>query len=715
MKAPDENPTSTFPEQYELQEKKTGLAQLSRRNFFKYMGSGVATCLVASDLFASGVLGKLAEEREPNAEDTLAAWIHIGENGKVTVFTGKVEVGQNIRTSLAQIVAEELFVPVDRIEMVMGDTQLTMYDRGTYGSLTTPQMGPILRKAAASVRELMKELALKEWGLGQTTLTIEQGQIHHPTNGKKTSYFELAKGQKLLQKLREDVPVVAPSQWKVVGTSVPKVNAKDLITGRHKYVSDMKIPGMVYGRVLRPPAIGATLAIADLSKAKSVPGVEVVQDGDFIGVTAPSTQIANVALAMIDARWERKTQPSRDELFQHLKQTGGAKEANRQAELAFDASTKRIDQTFSLDYIAHVPLEPRAGLALWEGDQLTVWTGTQRPFGVQEELEQAFKIPKDNVRVIMPDTGSGYGGKHTGEAGVEAARLAKAVGKPVKVCWTREEEFKWAYSRPAGVMEVKCSLDNNGQINSWQFHNYNSGTAGIETPYRTGVKHSKFIGAQTPLRQGSYRALASTANVFSIESTMDDLALLQGVDPLAFRLQHLEDERLVAVLKATAKEFGWTQSRNEKNKGYGLACGSVKEGYVATCAEVEVHPTTQEVRVNRIVAGFECGAIVNPAHLKGQVVGCVLQGLGGALFEAVDFQDGEILNASLSMYRVPRFKDVPQLEVVLLDRKDLPSSGAGEAPIVAVAPAIRNAILNATGVKLYHLPMLPKGVLTEQV
>jgi len=700
----------SYPEQYELYEKNPTSGLLSRRSFFKYMGSGIASFLVVSDLLASQVLKGFTEEEKSIAEDTIAAWIHVNENGKITVFTGKVEVGQNIRTSLAQIVAEELFVPIDNLELIMGDTHLTPYDRGTYGSLTTPQMGPILRKAAASVRELMKEMALAEWNLGPTSLRMESGQIHHPSNGQKLSYAGLAKGKQLLQKVNDQVEVVSPVNWTVAGTSVPKVNAKDFITGKHQYVSDMKLPGMVYGKILRPPAMGATLIAADVSKAKAVPGVQVVQEGEFIGVTAPSSQVANVALAMIDARWERAKQPSRGNLFQYLKEQAGDKEQNPAADQIFNAADQKITQSFSLDYIAHVPLEPRAGLALWEGDQLTVWTGTQRPFGVQEELEQAFKIPKDKIRVIMPDTGSGYGGKHTGEAGVEAARLAKVVGAPVKVLWTREEEFKWAYSRPSGVMEVKCSLDKGGVINSWQLYNYNSGNAGLESPYNTGIKHSKFLGSQSPLRQGSYRALASSANIFAIESTMDDLALMAGMDPLEFRLKHLENVRLTNILKATAETFIWGADKSE-GKGYGLACGSVKGGYVATCAEVEVHGQSKEVKVLKLTVGFECGAIINPAHLRGQVVGCVLQGLGGALFEAVDFQDGEILNASLSTYRVPRFKDVPEIEVVLLDRKDLPSSGAGEAPIVAVAPAIRNAILNATGVKLYHLPMLPKGVL----
>lgn len=700
-----------YPEQYELDEK-VASARLNRRSFFKYMGSGLASFLVLSDVLAAGIIETLSPDEKYIVEDTIAAWIHINEEGNITVFTGKVEIGQNIRTSLAQIVAEELFVPIASIELIMGDTALTPYDRGTYGSLTTPQMGPILRKAAASVRELMTELALEEWNLGDTSLHIGNGHIYHPSNGKKLSYAELAKGKKLLQKVDENVKVISPENWKIAGTSVPKVNSKDFLTGRHKYVSDMKLPGMVYGKILRPPANGATLVSLDASKAREIPNVQVVQVGDFIGVTAPTGQSAHVALAMIDAKWNTVAQPSRKQLFQYLKDHAENKGQNPAADKVFEASDQKIEQTFYVDYIAHVPLEPRAGLAQWEGDQLTIWTGTQRPFGVQEEAEEVFKIPKDKIRVIMPDTGSGYGGKHTGEAGIEAARLSKAVGKPVKVLWTREEEFKWAYFRPSGIIEVKCSMDTGHHINSWQFYNYNSGTAGIETPYRVGTKNIQFQRSNSPLRQGSYRALASTANIFAIESTMDDLAGMQGIDPLEFRLGHLEDKRLIDVLKATADSFGWGSDKKEGH-GYGIACGAVKGGYVATCAAIEVLPQSREVKVLKLTVGFECGAIINPAHLKSQVIGCALQGLGGALFESVDFRNGEILNPSLSTYRVPRFKDVPEVEVVLLDRKDLPSSGAGEAPIVAVAPAIRNAIFNATGVKLFQLPMLPNGALPE--
>ncbi|HSI78058.1 MAG TPA: molybdopterin cofactor-binding domain-containing protein [Lunatimonas sp.] len=695
-----------YPEQYELHQQDIIRGPITRRKFFKRMGLGIASFIVVSDV----VSAELMDQMDPSlAEDTIASWIHIDESGKITVYTGKVEVGQNIRTSLTQVVAEELFVEVEDIHLIMGDTDLTPYDRGTYGSLTTPQMAPILRKAAASLRELLKETAAKEWSVGKGGLQMEKGIVFHPSNGKRLSYSQLSQGKKLFQQVNTQVEVVPVSSWKVAGTSVPKVDGKSFITGRHKYVSDMVLPGMVYGKILRAPANGATLKNLDTSRAEAMEGVKVVRDGDFVGVTAPDSPTANMALAMIEASWDRTPQPSRKELFDHLKNTARSQpESKSEVTTALNQASYKLDQTFTIDYIAHVPLEPRAGVAEWVGDKLTVWTGTQRPFGVQEELQRAFDIPKENIRVIMPDTGSGYGGKHTGEAGIEAAKLAKATGKPVKVTWTREEEFKWAYLRPAGVIDVRSGMDSSGKVTAWEFHNYNSGNAGIQAPYTIAAKHDQFLAADTPLRQGSYRALASTANIFAIESQFNDLAAENGTDPLAFRLRHLQDERLTNALKACAEKFGWDKPRKEGH-GFGIACGAVKGGFVATCAEVRVHPESGEVKVLRLVTSFECGAIINPRHLESQVVGCVLQGLGGALFEAVDFKQGELLNASISGYRVPRFADIPNNEVVLLDRKDLPPAGAGEAPIVAVAPAIRNAIFEVTGKKLNHLPMIPGG------
>jgi isoquinoline 1-oxidoreductase len=371
-------------------------------------------------------------------------------------------------------------------------------------------------------------------------------------------------------------------------------------------------------------------------------------------------------------------------------------------------------QTYTIAYIAHSPLEPRAAVAQWQDGKVTAWTGTQRPFGVRGELASAFRIPEENVRVIVPDTGSGYGGKHTGEAAVEAARLARAAGKPVKLVWTREEEFTWAYFRPAGVIDISSTVSDDGRITRWEHRNYNSGNAGIRALYDVPEKTEVFHQAQSPLRQGSYRALAATANHFAREVHIDELARNAKIDPLEFRLNNLRDPRARAALEAAAKHFGWSRNTRRDGRGdgrgIGLAVGFDKGGYVGTCTEVLVDRATGRVRVARVAQSFECGAVVNPEHLKNQIEGCIVQGIGGALFEAMRFDSGRLMNPRFSQYRVPRFSDTPAIEVVLLDRKDLPSAGAGEAPIVGIAPAISNAIFDAVGVRLRSLPMVPNGL-----
>jgi isoquinoline 1-oxidoreductase len=376
---------------------------------------------------------------------------------------------------------------------------------------------------------------------------------------------------------------------------------------------------------------------------------------------------------------------------------------------ALPKAAHRLESTYTVAYIAHVPLEPRAAVAEWKDGRLTVWVGTQRPFGVKSELAEAFKLAEDKVRVIVPDTGSGYGGKHSGEHAIEAARLARGVGRPVKLVWTREEEFRWAYFRPAGVIDVKSGADAEGRLVAWEMHNYNSGSSSIRTLYEAPHQHIEFHPGRSPLRQGSYRGLAATANHFARESHMDEIAAALKLDPLEFRLRNLKDARLRAVLEAAAERFGWAKAVNAPGRGHGIAGGFEKGSYVATAAEVRVEPSGA-VTIVRLVASFECGAIVNPRHLESQVLGSVIQGIGGALFEAVEFDRGQILNPRLSRYRVPRFSDAPPLEVVLLDRKDLPSAGAGETPIVAVAPAIAGAIFAATGTRLRAMPLAPKGV-----
>jgi len=468
---------------------------------------------------------------------------------------------------------------------------------------------------------------------------------------------------------------------------------------------------MLYGKVLYPPQFGARLASLDSSAAEKIPGVKVVRDTfkiaregagpDLVGVVAPDPQTAEKALAALKAEWRPVTGAvNSKDVYAHFKKTarGGAVET---AGLV----------PYTVAYIAHTPLEPRAAVAEWDADgKVTVWTGTQRPFGVKSELSQDLGIPEDHVHVLMPDTGSGYGGKHNGDAALEAARLAKAVGKPVQRNWTREEELTWAYFRPGGLIEVSGQVTPDGTLTRWEFHNYNSGPSGLQSPYAVADKKEQVHQADSPLRQGSYRGLAGTANHFVRESYMDELAHSVKMDPLEFRLKNLKDERVRNVLMAAADKFGWKNRNKAAGHGFGLAAGMEKGGYIAAVAEVSV--TNGAVKVLRVVQAFECGAVVNPEQLRNQVDGAAAMGLGGALFEQIEFADGKIQTNRLSKYRVPRFADMPVIETVLVDRKDIVSAGAGETPIMAIAPAVGNAIFDATGKRLRSLPMAPKG-LTE--
>jgi nicotinate dehydrogenase subunit B len=706
------------PERYELFADTVLAAELDRRAFFRIAGAGLIVACMLGEAAAQRPGGRQGPFGAAGPKE-LGAWLHVGADNAVTVYTGKVEIGQNIRTSLTQVVAEELHLPMERIRVVMADTQLTPFDFGTAGSMTTPRMAPQLRRAAAAACELLLDLAAEQGKVERNALAIKDGKVVGARGKPSFSFGQLTHGKKLMKVIDEKAPTTPADKWTTAGKSPSKVDGRAFVTGTHRYASDVNRPGMVFGKILRPPSFKAELVSVQTREAEALPGVTVVHDGSFVGVTAATEHAATQALAALHAEWKTTPQPSSEELFEYLKKHpsagrggfGGRGSREKRGSIAdgLKAADQQIKATYTIAYIAHVPMEPRAAVAEWTDGKLTVWTGTQRPFGVRTELARALNIPEERVRVIVPDMGSGYGGKHTGEAAVEAARLAKAAGKPVKLVWTREEEFTWAYFRPAGVIEVTAGAKKDGTLTAWECHNYNSGGSSLQTPYETANVHTEFHTTDYPLRQGSYRALAATANTFAREAHLDDLAHALHLDPLAFRLKNLKNERLRAVLEAAANRFGWGKDKPAADHGFGIACGTEKGSYVATCAEVSVQRGGR-VKVHRVVTAFECGAILNPEHLKNQIEGAAMMALGGALFEAIRFADGKILNPRFSDYRVPRFADMPQFETVLLDRKDLPSAGAGETPLIALAPAVGNAIFQATGVRLRSLPMAPKGV-----
>jgi isoquinoline 1-oxidoreductase len=727
----------------------------TRRQFVQVLGAGILIAVGAPSI---------AVAQNPNrsgrggrggfgggGRTTVAARLHIGKDGTITLLTGKVECGQGARAEMTQAAAEELRVAAERIVVIMADTALVPNDGITAGSGSTPRTVPAIRQAAAFARKLLVDLASDRWSVKPDDLEVRDGRVIHPPTKREQSYADLASAddatKKFDQTVPSDVTVTPVNEWKVLGTFLPRANRSDIVTGKHRYPSDIARKGMLHGKILRPAGYGAKLKSIDVAEVKAMPGVTLVQDGDFVGVAAPTTFAAGQALEALAsaAKWDSPPQPSSAELFDYLKKhvRGGESALKNPFEGDLAKAAKALRAEYRVAYIQHAPMEPRAAVAEWDDGKLTVWTGSQNPFGVRSELARAFNLGEDKVRVIVPDFGGGFGGKHSGEMAVEAARLAKSAGRPVSLRWTREEEFTWASFRPAGLLLAEAGLDSAGKITSWHFLNINSGPSAVETPYRIAQARSQFVPSDPLLRQSSYRALASTANVFARECFMDELAAAAGLDPLEFRLAHLDNPRLRAVLEDAAKRFGWPSAGSraivgraaadprspstgeggsaaslsngregeEAPKvtgaltGTGLACGTEKGSFAAACVEVSIDRERNRIAVTRVSQVFECGKIINPGNLLSQVQGAIIMGFGAALREEIRFENGKITNAAFSKYRVPRMDDVPEFDIHLLDRPDLPSAGAGETPIVAIAPAIANAVSRATGKRVREMPM----------
>ena len=664
---------------------------VDRRDFLKIFGALGGGLLVAASLPADvdaqqesgrGGAGQVSSE--------LQAWIHVDERGRVTAFTGKVEIGQNARTSLSQVVADELRVPMSAITFVMADTDLVPFDQGTFGSRTTPAMAPLVARASATAREMLIDLAATKWQVDRASLTADAGQVR-ASDGRTASYGELTAGRKLTGRVTGDA--AARDRWVLRGAAVPKVNGRDIVTGRHTFTPDIVRPNMVIGQVIRPPAYGAKPKTVDDAGARALAGVSVIRDGDLVAVVGPSERVVRRAAAAMKVDWTAAPeQPTSETVYAHFKNTasaasgggrgGGAPQSAGDLAAARAASAHVVETSYEIPYIAHVPLEPRTAVAEWTDGKVTVWTGTQRPFGVRTQVASALGLGEDRVRVIVPDMGSGYGGKHTADQAVEAARIARGAGKPVRLVYRRDEEFMWGYFRPGGVIDVKAGVDRNGRLTFWEFENFNSGNSGLPTPYVVTSRRVAFRQTDSPLPQGSYRGLAATANHYAREMHMDALARAAGMDPVAFRRANLSDSepgnvRMRAVLDAAAKAIGWPKP-SQPGRSLGIACGTEKGSYVGTAAEVAKAPGG--FVVTRIVVTFECGAIVNPDGLHNQVEGSIVQGLGGALGVGAsgDVRHGlesPALHAALLVSGAARISGGEDLHA-----RDLARDGASDVP-----------------------------------
>jgi isoquinoline 1-oxidoreductase len=694
----------------------------SRREFLKRLGGGIFVFVSLGDWTLAQEAGRQRGGRQGGPSD-FNAFLRIGEDGRVTGFTGKIEMGQGPITSLAQMLAEELDTPLDTVEMVMGDTERCPWDMGTFGSMTTRSFGPALVAAAAEARTILMELAAEALQVPQEWLVAKDGVIFDGRNKDlRRTYGELAKGKKIERHLQGKPTLKDVARYTVVGKPLLRRDGRDKVTGKAQYAGDLREPGMLYARLLRPPAHGAKLKNVDTAPAKAIAGVQVVQDGDLVAVLHEFPDVAEAALSKVKAEFDLPATGVDDKtIFDHLLKTnpqGRAVAEGGDLSEGRKLASKTFERTYLNSYVAHAAMETHSALAKVEGDKATIWASTQNPFGAQSEIAQAIGLPANNVRVITPFVGGGFGGKTRNTQAVEAARLSKAVGKPVQVVWSRAEEFFYDTFRPAAIVKINSGIDAAGKVVLWDYDVLYAGERGAAQFYaipnhRTTARPSgrQGGGGGHPFATGAWRAPGNNTNTFARESQIDIMAAAAGLDPVEFRLKNLNDPRMIRVLKAAAERFGWTPAKAPSKRGYGVACGMDAGTWVAMIIEAEVDAKKGTAQVKRVVCAQDMGLVVNPEGAKIQLEGCVTMGMGYALTEEVHFKDGKVLDTNFDTYELPRFSWVPKIETVLIDAKDSPPQGGGEPAIILMGAVIANAIYDRTGARLFQLPMTPERVL----
>ncbi|MEX0786680.1 MAG: molybdopterin cofactor-binding domain-containing protein [Dehalococcoidia bacterium] len=659
--------------------------------------------------YAQAAYGNTEPAKQP------ATWLHVGTDGRATAYAGKVEYGQGIRSGLAMEVADELRLPLDAVDVVLADTDIVPWDMGTFGSQSTARVGMQLRKAAATARQALLELAADRLDLPASELDCRDGSVRSKQDqGRAVSYAELLAGQDLTRELIEDIALTPASDFTVMGKPALRVDAVARATGASQYSQDIIVPGMLFAKVIRAPSYHAKLGEIDASAAERMPGVvQVARDEHLVAVLAESDQQAELAASVVQAQWEEESgQKSHLDMPELLLSSARDPYATQEAgslEDGFRSADAVLESMYYVPYVSNAPMEPRAAVAQWEDGKLTVWAGTQRPFGLRTELAQRFEIDEDRVRVIAPEIGGGFGSKSMYPVAHEAARLARVAGRPVRVAYSRAEEQTWATFRPAALFEIKSGFRSDGTLVAWECKAYHAGDRpfvgrrGSDTPYDVPNVNVTVYTSDSPLRVGSYRSLGGAANHFAREVHMDEIAEAVGVDPVELRLRNLSQPRFRKVLESAAERFGWSAAKPPSKRGVGVAVGLDVGSYVATCMQVGVQGT--EVKVERVAAALDCGLTVNPEGAANQVEGSIVMGLGTALYEAADFQAGVLLNSGFTRYRVPRINNAPQIEVALVGDVETPSTGAGEPGIVPVAAAISNAVFDLTGERHRELPI----------
>ncbi len=693
---------------------------MNRRAFLQATG--------AVGLFVSFPITLRGQEKEktpsevPEYPKDFNAYLKIGPDGRVGCFVGKIEMGQGNMTALAMLAAEELNVSLDQVDMLMGDTDLCPWDGGTWGSLSIWQFGPVLRGAAAETKAVLIQMASERLGIAVERLQVKDGVVSSLGDAsKRVSYGELVQGKQIERHLK-NVKVKPVAEFTLVGKEVPRKDGRLKVTGGAKYTADLVPEGTLYAAILRPPAHGAKLLTVDVSAAEKLPGVRVIQAGDLVAALHPRSDQAREALGRIQATFQPSPSTLNNEnIFDHLLKTAPpAKQLAAKGDLNIGkaAVIDKVEATYLDNYIAHAPMEPHTAVAQWDKGKLTVWASTQAPFLLRSILTKALGLTARNVRIITPFVGGGFGGKGMAPQGIEAARLAKVAGCPVQVTWSRQEEFFLDSFRPAGVVKIRSGLTKEKRIAFWEHQVTAAGEAEAETMY--DIPHQRITSAGTwmggnpagfhPFAVGAWRAPAANTNVFAKESHMDTLAAMAGVDPVAFRLSHLKEPRMIAALETVEKAFGWTRKPGPTGRGFGVACVNHRDTVVAAMAEVAVDKKTGAVKVKRVVMAQDMGVVVHPDGARQQVEGCVTMGLGYSLYEQIRFKNGRVLDENFDTYQIPRFSQMPSIETILISNPSVAAQGGGEPAIVVMGALIANAIHDAIGIRLLQMPMTPERI-----
>lgn len=673
----------------------------------------------------------------PQAPSAVDAYLRVNPDGTVTLLTGKVEFGQGIMTGFAQIVAEELSLPFERVEVILGQTDVAPYDIGTFGSLSTRQTGPRLWQAAAAMRDWLLELGAEELGHDVSEVELREGAVFVRDDASASVAFaDIAAGRAVERELDPDVSLKDPGTFTVIGQPIPRPDVHDKVNGAGIFGIDAAVEGMVYGRVLHPPAFGATLESVDFSAAEAMPGVVgVVHDGDFVALAAERFEQMEAALAEIDATWAPSPSTATHEtIFELLVET--ADEGQSLGDYTDPADpgdvianlTEPLQLTFRAPYVVHVPIEPRTALVQIGPDRVDVWSSTQGPFMARGAVAEVLDRAPESVVVTPMLAGGAFGAKISPMAEIEAARIAQAVERPVKVIWSRADEFRHAQYRPAMLVQIVTGLDGNGNIAAWQYDLYSAAyfpeggkaaegaaadwSADILEIYDVVAAKTMWYQGHSPLPPFFWRVNGATTNTFAREVAMDVLAERAGLDPVTFRRNHLgNNERMRAVMDAAVEKAGWGPDVGRTGQGIGLALGFDANTYVAEVAHVEVNEASGEIRVKHVDVAIDCGLVLNPEAVRHQVEGSVVMSTSATLREMVTFANGAVTTTAFAEYLPLTMREAPTVDVVFVEDKTNPMGGVGEPAVAPLTGAVANAVFDATGIRLAEVPFTPERVL----